>query len=230
MKELKGDITVYEETIDDAIFATEILKKDNRIDKDKVFILGHSMGGMLAPRIDAQGGDYAGIIIWAGSPRRLEEIMRDQQKDYLKSAKGIIRWWAKKQFDKLDKKFDNIYNLTDDEAKKTPLFGKHMFVYYLKEWGEKPSSMYLDKSDKPIIVMQGEDDVHVSIEKDFNGYKEILADNPKVEFELYPGLNHCFMKSIYNDVSKVMKEYKVEQHVEDYVINDIVRWVFSFER
>ncbi len=54
-------ITIKEETIEDAILATELLKKDPRIDAEKVFIIGHSMGGMLAPRIDAEGGDYKGL-------------------------------------------------------------------------------------------------------------------------------------------------------------------------
>ena len=38
-------ITVKEETIDDAILATELLKKDSRIDSHNIFIIGHSMGG-----------------------------------------------------------------------------------------------------------------------------------------------------------------------------------------
>ena len=70
------NVTVKMETIKDALLATEILKKDSRIDKDNIFIIGHSMGAMLAPRIDAEGGDYKGLILMAGSPRKLEENWR----------------------------------------------------------------------------------------------------------------------------------------------------------
>ena len=69
------EVTVRKETIEDAILATQILKNDPRIDKNKIFIIGHSMGAMLAPRIDAEGGNYNGLIMMAGSPRKLEEIM-----------------------------------------------------------------------------------------------------------------------------------------------------------
>src|SRR5699024_11210326 len=48
-------LTVYEETVEDAIRASELAKTDERIDEDNVFILGHSLGGMVAPRIDEQG-------------------------------------------------------------------------------------------------------------------------------------------------------------------------------
>ena len=39
-------ITVEQETIEDVILAAAILKNDARIDANKVYILGHSMGGI----------------------------------------------------------------------------------------------------------------------------------------------------------------------------------------
>ena len=225
MKDFGGSFTVYEETIEDAILATELLRNDSRINSDRIFIVGHSMGACLAPRIDAEGGDFAGLILLAGSPRRLEEIMKDQQEDFLNQTKGIIRWIAKKQISKIASKFDNIYNLTDEDAKKTPLFNKYSTIYYLKEWGEKPVSDYLAVLEKPILVLHGESDLQVTTEKDFNVFKELLANHPLATFKSYPGLNHLFMKSIYNNIRKLMKEYKIPQHVEVVVIDDIADWI-----
>ena len=91
------DVTVKVETIDDAILATELLKKDARIDLERVYIIGHSMGGMLAPRIDAEGGNFTGLIIMAGSPRKLEDIILDQNEAALHSTKGLVNWIVKKQ-------------------------------------------------------------------------------------------------------------------------------------
>ena len=230
MKDFGGSMTVYEETIEDAILATELLRNDSRINPDRIFIAGHSMGACLAPRIDVEGGDYAGLILLAGSPRRLEEIMKDQQEDFLNQTKGIIRWIARKQISKVTSKFDNIYNLTDEEAKKTPLLGKHLYTYYLKEWGEKPAASYLSVLEKPILVLHGESDLQVTTEKDFNVYKEILANHPLATFKSYPGLNHLFMKSIYNNIRKLMKEYKIPQHVEKVVIDDMADWIKGREK
>lgn len=112
------DVTVKIETIDDAILATELLKKDPRIDSERVFIIGHSMGGMLAPRIDAEGGNYAGLIIMAGSPRKLEEIILDQNEAAMCSTKGFLNWIVKKQVAKFSAMFDGMYELSDAEAKK----------------------------------------------------------------------------------------------------------------
>lgn len=100
------EVTVKIETIEDAILATEILKKDSRIDKNDIFIIGHSMGAMLAPRIDAEGGKYRGLILMAGSPRRLEEIVMDQNAEVLRSVKGVTKWILKKQIAKMTAMFD----------------------------------------------------------------------------------------------------------------------------
>ena len=82
--------TVREETIDDAIKAATILRNDSRIDSGRIFIAGHSMGGMLAPRIDAEGGNFAGLIILGGTPLRLEEVMKSQLTvDSLNTSSGF---------------------------------------------------------------------------------------------------------------------------------------------
>ncbi|QDX95471.1 alpha/beta fold hydrolase [Brevibacillus laterosporus] len=228
-KEMKNDtgVTVKQETIEDAIFAADFLRKDSRIDSHKIFILGHSLGGMLAPRIDAEGGNFAGIIIMGGSPRKLEEIIMDQNNVVLNSLNKFLKMIAKKQVAKLSSKFNNIYNLSDEEAKSTIVFGKHLRVYYLKEMGEHPSINYLKVLDKPVLILQGDKDFHVSIEKDFHGYKNFLGDKPNVTFKLYANLNHLLMPSVYGEIRKAKKEYKVAQHVDKQVINDISDWLLS---
>ncbi|MBU8919343.1 alpha/beta fold hydrolase [Bacillus sp. FJAT-29953] len=228
-KELKNDngLSVREETIEDAILAADLLRNDPRIDSNKIFIIGHSMVGMLAPRIDAEGGNFAGIIIMAGSPRKLEEIMMTQNDLALKSLNRVIRFIAKKQVAALSSKFDNIYNLTDEEAKSTPVLGKHVKAYYLKEMGEHPAIDYLKDLDKPVLIIQGEKDVQSTVEDDFEAYKKQLDQNPNVTFKLYPNLNHLFMPAIYGNILKVQKEYKVAQKVDSQVFKDIADWIHS---
>ena len=229
LKKLGGDLSVWHETIEDAILATNILKNDPRIDPNRVFIAGLSMGGMLAPRIDAEGGNYAGLIILAGTPRRLEEVMKEQAAEFINNSGGIIRWITKKQTQKLHKKIEHIYNMSDEEAKKTPILGKHNMVFYLKDLGKKQVSEYLLTSTKPVLVMQGDGDFHVSVEKDFEEYRRILQNNPNAKFKLYQGLNHTFMPTVYGNIKKAKKEYSKPQNVANYVISDIAEWIDSYK-
>ena len=218
------EVTVKTETIYDAILATELLKKDPRINSEKIFIIGHSMGGMLAPRIDAEGGNYAGLIIMAGSPRKLEEIILDQNEAALRSTKGIVNWIVKKQVEKFAAMFDGMYELSDEEAKKKKM-GGGTTLYYFKEMGEHPTSGYLLATVKPILIMQGEKDFQATAEKDFAAYKQLLDRKENVTFRLYENLNHAFVPSVYGDIMKAKREYNVEQHISEEVIADIAIWI-----
>ena len=218
------EVTVKTETIDDAILAIDLLKKNPRIDPERVFIIGHSMGGMLAPRIDAEGGNYAGLIIMAGSPRKLEEIILDQNEDVLRSTKGFVNWIVKKQVAKFAAMFDGMYELSDEEAKKRKM-GGGTTLYYFKEMGEHPVSGYLLSTEKPILIMQGEKDFQATAEKDFAAYKQLLAGRSNVTFRLYENLSHAFVPSVYGDIMKAKQEYNVEQHIGENVTVDIANWV-----
>ena len=218
------EVTVKTETIDDAILATELLKKDPRINSEKIFIIGHSMGGMLAPRIDAEGGNFRGLIIMAGSPRKLEEIILDQNEAALRSTKGFVNWIVKKQVAKFAAMFDGMYELSDAEAKKKKM-GGGTTLYYFKEMGEHPTSGYLLATVKPILIMQGEKDFQATAEKDFAAYKQLLAGRSNVTFRLYENLSHAFVPSVYGDIMKAKQEYNVEQHISGEVIADIANWI-----
>ncbi|MEG0767506.1 MAG: alpha/beta fold hydrolase, partial [Clostridia bacterium] len=65
--EIINGLTVEQETIEDALSAIAQLRADSRIDPARVFLVGHSMGAMLAPRIDAEGGNLTGLVLMAGT-------------------------------------------------------------------------------------------------------------------------------------------------------------------
>ena len=92
---------------------------------------------------------------------------------------------------------------------------------------EHPVSGYLSNIKKPVLILQGEKDFQISVEKDFNLYKQILADKPNVTFKLYTGLNHLFMKSVYGTVKKYKREYTIPSKVDTNVLSDIAQWILK---
>ena len=217
--------TVREETIEDAILAVQLLKADPRIDHDRIFILGHSMGAMLAPRIDAEGADAAGLILMAGTPHRLEEIVIRQ----LQQSGGggfFLKWVVGLEYKIFAKKFDGLYQMSDEEAKKKKFAG-NVTLYYFKEMGQKTAADYLLESDKPALILQGGRDYQVLAEDDFKLFQELLAGRENTTFKLYPNLNHLFVEAIYDDILKASKDYRVERHIGEEVIGDIAAFVLQ---
>lgn len=220
----KHPITVWEETIEDAFLASQLLRADTRIDPDRVFLLGHSMGAMLAPRIECSGGDFRGLILLAGSPRRLEEVMLEQMAEAMAGMSGFAKNIAGKQRAKFETLFHGLYDLTDEEAKRKKV-GGGTTLYYFKDMGQPTVAQWLNKTRKPMLVMQGEKDFQVKAAVDFALYQELLADRENVTFRLYPGLNHAFVTARFDSITDAKKEFTPERHIGAEVLDDIAGWI-----
>lgn len=218
-----NDLTVNEETIDDAVLAAELLKEDNRIQTDAVFVIGHSLGGMLAPRIDQQA-DTAGMVILAGSPRSLWEIIYDQNIYFLDK---LVNDEEEKNesiqmLEEEKRAGETLINMTDEEAKETDVFTIN--GYYLKEMDEHDVGEIALHSNKPMLLLQGEEDFQVTMEQDFTMWQELLEEKTDATFKSFPELNHFFITSEGPNKGTV-KEYSIPGHVDEQVIEDIGKWI-----
>lgn len=219
--------TVKDETLEDAVAASRLLKQDKRFDPKRVYMAGHSLGGMLAPRIDAEGGDFAGLIVLAGSPRSLWEIVRDQNEAIIKGMddKDPLKAQAIKSVESEVKRAAALASLTEEQAKQSPsVFG--LPAYYLKEMDEHPAAALARQLVKPVLVLQGGDDFQVYPDKDFALWKDVLKNNSAAVFKLYPGLNHFFV-DYDGSGAGTTAEYNVPGVVKPEVITDMGQWINS---
>ncbi|WP_081957379.1 alpha/beta fold hydrolase [Paenibacillus sp. FSL R7-0273] len=220
-----ASLTVKEETVEDAVLAADLLRLDGRLNPDQVYIAGHSLGGMLAPRIDAEGGDFAGLILLAGSPRKLWEIVYDQNMALIHSMSESdpLKAQSAALIDAEAQKAKALASMTAAQAKQAPpVFG--MPAGYLLEMQQQDTAGLASKLTKPVLVLQGADDFQVYADKDYQLWKEVLGNNPSAEFKLYPGLNHFFVN--YDGAGAgTTDEYKVPGVVDEQVISDIGGWI-----
>ena len=84
-----GEVATYDtEVVDDAIVALDLVAGFPEVDAQRVFVLGHSLGGMLVPRIAMLSHHpLAGMISVAGPARSLEDWLRVQFR-YLAEVEG----------------------------------------------------------------------------------------------------------------------------------------------
>ena len=223
----KKAVTVHEETIEDALRALEILKSDPRIDSSGIFIIGHSMGAMLAPRIYDECGYARGVVMMAGTPYRLEEVLVRQMKQ-MEGGSPLISRIVRRQREKLEKQIDEMSKMSDKETMFRKLSGISM--YYFREMGRKGPSEYLLENDYPAFIMQGGKDFQVLAEVDYKKFREDLSARDHTEFKLYPDLNHCFVTALSDDIRKVSDEYKTERHIGDEVIGDMADFILRNSR
>jgi dienelactone hydrolase len=143
-----------------------------------------------------------------------------------KDSKSYMKWAAIIEDKVFKKKFDGLYEMSDEEAKDKKFAGGTT-LYYFKEMGQKTAADYLLESSKPALIMQGGRDFQVLAEDDFKAFKEQLAGRENITYKLYPELNHCFVPAEYDDITKATKDYSVERHIGEDVISDIAEFIHA---
>jgi fermentation-respiration switch protein FrsA (DUF1100 family) len=211
-------ITVEEETVADALVALDSLRWIAGVDPAHVYLLGHSLGGYLAPRIAARDRTVAGVIILAGNTRSLEDLIVEQLDYFAASAPASDRTAAAQRESMLEQ-VAKIKGLTPaDSASRTFLFGAPA-AYWLDLRSYDPVRT-AGGLQAPLLILRGERDYQVTA-KDFAGW-QTLAGRPRVSFKTYPGLNHLFLAG---EGPSLPEEYQRPGHVAEEVLRDIAAWI-----
>jgi uncharacterized protein len=219
MMEIQETITVKEETTDDVKAAIQLSKTIKSINPKQIFIAGHSLGAMLAPRIAQENSGLAGIILLAGNARPMEDLIPEQM-DYILRLDDFTAEDEKKM-DEINKqtalvksgKLNSQTSMND-----LPLQLPASYWIDLNKYNQLKVASELKL---PIMIMQGKRDYQVT-EKEYNLWKQSLSKNKNVTFHLYDKLNHVFIEG--PGVISNPKEYDIPGNVPEYVIDDL----FSF--
>jgi uncharacterized protein len=214
-----GQFTVQEETIDDALSAVAQLRVTDGLDPKRIFIVGHSLGGTVAPRIGQADPNLAGLIILAGATRPLEDLMVEQTR-YLISLNGQPSAESLAKLDELLAEVAKVKKLTPADSSSTALLLHAPPAYWLDLRAHNTLTIAKELK-QPLLILQGGRDYQVT-EVDFNRWKESLVAQSNVTFKLYPNLNHLF---IAGQGKSTPDEYEEPGHVADGVVTDIAEWI-----
>ncbi len=214
------DLTVQQETIEDVLAATALLRARADIDGRRVFVLGHSLGGYVGPRIAQQEPRLAGLIIMAGHTRPLEELILEQT-TYLFSLQGQPSPEQQKRLQQLKEAIERLRTLKPGTAaspKDLPLGVPASYWLDLKGYDPAAEAR---KLKLPMLILQGERDYQVT-KADFARWKEALGDRKDVRLRSYPRLNHLFVEG---EGKSAPAEYMKPGHVAAEVIEEIANWI-----
>jgi len=194
-----ANMTIYEETVLDAIEAVQFLKNDDRIDPNRIFVIGHSQGAIMATTIHNDGADVAGLILLAGTLRSLPELLAEQ----LEAA-------APELFADAIIFLRGIGDISEEEARLAVdiIQGSYMF------WDAARYDLYDNavRADVPMLILQGTEDMNVYADRDYPQWEAFYADHPDrdITLMLYEGLDHFFLEG---------------NHFSGTVIDDIAAWI-----
>ncbi|MDP2871685.1 MAG: alpha/beta fold hydrolase [Bacillota bacterium] len=213
--------TLDQEIVDDAVCAVALLRATDKVNPARVFVLGHSLGGMTAPRIAArlgagQGGAPKGLILMAANARDMLVLIVEQT-EYLAGLDGQISDTETAQLAQLR---DQVSQARAGKLKPgaAVLGASQAYWTDILAYDQVAAAKSLDV---PMLFMQGERDYQVTME-DFGLWKESLAGRAALTFKSYPALNHLF---IAGEGRSNPTEYGTAGNVAREVVDDIAAWV-----
>lgn len=212
-------LTVKEETVDDAVLAVRTLLSTARIDPARVFVLGHSLGGHVAPRVGLSAPEVAGLVVMAGNVRPLEDLILEQSAYLLPLQLPPDAAAAQLEALRPGVALVKSPRLTPETpASELPLGIPPAYWIDLNRYSPTEAARALGK---PVLVLQGGRDYQVTAE-DLDLWKAGLAGLPGASFVLFPDLNHLFVTGTGKSRPE---EYQVPGHVAPEVIAAIVSFI-----
>lgn len=219
----KKDITLQDEYIEDAVNAVRLLAGQDRIDPDRIFVLGHSLGGNAVPAIARELRQAPvkarGYIMMAASPRPLDVLMREQY-NFLYSLLPEVSTEQQAEKDALFSELDKLQDL-DSLAEDDQVAG--VYSAYWKWLAAYDILGAAGEITEPVLLLQGEEDYQVTTE-DFGIWKSAFGDRENWRLVSFPGLTHAFVPGEKAEGSAV---YTRDGKVREDVILEIASFIGS---
>jgi dienelactone hydrolase len=234
---------------DDAIFALEYLRNQDYVDKQKVGLMGHSEGGLIAWLVGAEQNKVDFLVALAPPVVPIPELMLKQTEDISRSS-GSPQELVNQQVS-INKKFYNliIQSKSSDEAlAKIPnLVDEIMSGYGLEKeiLQQQANSLgstfeksinpwfynfiqtnpeeYIQKITVPVFAAFGGKDLQVNAAQNGNRLIELFHSNPEMlELQVYPELNHLFQKA---ETGAVSEYATIEETFNTKVLQDMASFI-----
>jgi fermentation-respiration switch protein FrsA (DUF1100 family) len=218
--EFTNVFTLKEEVLDDAATAIALAKATPGINPKAVYLFGHSLGGMLAPRISVASPGLAGIILAAAPARKLTDIIIDQNK-YAFEKLNDTTAKAKEMLNSALKEIEKTRVGALGTAKPDSVLLGLPLKYWIDLNSNDQVATLKKISGTRAYIANGAFDFQVP-QTDFELWKAAVGKKSNVTLKLYPQLNHLL--SIQTEKGTAA-QYQIPNNVSEEFINDIATWI-----
>lgn len=208
------EVTLETEVVEDALAAVELLA--GRPEVSQVYLVGHSLGGTLAPVIAGRSDQLAGLVLLAAMARPISQVVPEQLA-HLAELDGTVTPEEQAQVEAFR---SALAQALDGSASPSAMVLGAPAAYWQELERVDPVAA-AQALEHPILVLQGGRDYQVT-EADFRLFQEGLAGKARTQFHLFPELNHIFMAGMGPSHPG---EYEQPGHVAPEVVETIARWI-----
>ncbi|OXM44845.1 alpha/beta hydrolase [Amycolatopsis alba] len=209
--------TMSDEYVPHATAAIRLLQQESTV--DQVFVLGHSMGGKVAPRVALAEPAVAGLVIMAGDTQPMHHAAVRVARHLTTTAPWLIDQGAVDLFTRQAANVDSPDLSPATPAADLP-FG-FSASYWLDQRGYDPVAAAAGL-DKPMLILQGGRDYQVTVEDDLPRWRTGLTHRPDVTIRVHDAADHLFFPGTGPSTPA---SYTEPNHVDPAVVDDIADWL-----
>ncbi|MAU16123.1 MAG: alpha/beta hydrolase [Muricauda sp.] len=246
-------------TATSADFATDVesaiayLKTRKEIDKNKIGLIGHSEGGIIAPMVASRSKEVAFIVLLAGTGIPGDQLLL-LQKERIARANGVSEHDIKKAQEtnatlfKMVLTADDIGQLKTDlthsiteaikNEKSTETINRtteDAYVAMQVDQLTSPWMLYflkydpataLEKVTCPVLAVNGEKDLQVPSDENLTAIKNALTKggNKNVSTKEFENLNHLFQEC---ETGSPNEYGTIEQTFSPLALAEITQWILA---
>ncbi len=213
-------ITLYEETIEDAISAVRLVKNYSFLDSTNIFVLGHSLGAYASPLIALGEPEVDGIIVLGGPARPVYKIIPEQY-EYLFNLDSSL---SKKESAKMDRVKEEVKLVEGLPSEVTELkeLGTSDMLWYHRFMLTYDPIQTIDSIKRRTLIIQGDRDYQVRHQTEFRAYQIGLKHNLLVDFKLIKGANHLM---VFGEKPSEPAEYFKQDHIDLSTLEYLSNWI-----
>jgi pimeloyl-ACP methyl ester carboxylesterase len=192
---------VEDEFVADALTALTVLRTRPEVDPKYVFVLGHSLGALMAPEIAERSGDVAGLVLLAAPGRPLLELTLEQFR---------INGVRASELAQFERQIKALPTLPPDEHV------NGMSAGYWQDLARRDEIAIARKLEVKILYLRGALDRNV-FALDQEKWVRAFAGNPRFEAVTVPRLSHALVPAA--------PDLTGDEHVPDALIARIADFV-----
>ncbi|WP_158854840.1 S9 family peptidase [Halorhabdus sp. CUG00001] len=210
------ELTIDDEVTDDALAAVDRLRNHDRVAAGDVVVAGHSLGGMLAPRIARRDPSLAGIAMLAPPARSLATLIASQRR-YAFQRDGPLSDSERERLERIESIADRA-RAGDVGENETVWGGGRPYWRSLAAYDQVATAR---KLDVPMLIQQGSNDVQVPPDTELSRWRDALGDRSSVTIQTYEGVNHLLTTGPGPLATGTAPE---SGHVTEPVVADLAAW------
>lgn len=220
--EFVGTFTVKQEVLDDALAALSLARTIPGVNKKQLYLVGHSLGGMLAPRIASLAPDLNGIVLLAAPARTLTDLIIEQN-NYIYGLTKDTTTAGKKVMADAQVEFAKSKLTTLGTTIKPDSLILGLPASYWVDLNTYNQVETAKKLKQRVFIAQGGNDFQVSM-ADFDLWKAALGQRKNVTLKSYVDLNHLLSTQTEKGSAE---QYRKAGNVSSLLIDDITAWINS---